>query len=454
MPDLDQLRRLSGEVRPPAFESLEQVAGRRDRRGTVSVALAVVASLVAVMAGGLLMVNPGEDRPEPAPFVPTPTPTPSPTKPDRTEKPSEKPTHASETSMSPKEVVLADDATLELTGVSADDPDFRLSKWRATCHWCPQSEVGRPSFTALAITTDGYATTTYRRAPFESGLERVVSPGPGLLLIVDAANGYEWLVRDDGSITALEHDFDTVPAADPRWWFVCLGSTGHTSAGGALPEDARLTWCVLDPDTDTVHVREGPWEGTDFAVGIRPSLVSPESADPVWGFQDQMDDRLLAWWLADGTRHHHDLGPSTENGAVLNSPPGTMSYWSWLKGSNTLRVFTSDDEGSTWRTTDLGLSFRPDDYYFGLAYTPGGDLVGRQDDAFHHRNPTHVGEGLRLWRADFVEGGRFEMVHEARSGNDISIGYPTFTVLDDRIWASRLWSDDDGETWVEEATWR
>ena len=223
MPDLEQLRRLSGEVRPPAFESLEQVAGRRDRRATVSVALASVAAVAAVVAGGLLVVDPGEDRPEPAPFVPTPTPT----KPDKTGKPSEKPTHVSATSMSPKEVVLADDATLEMTGVSADDPDFRVSKWSATCHWCPKSEVGRPSFTALAITTDGYATTTYRRAPFDSGLEHVESPGPGLLLIVDAANGYEWLVRHDGTITALEHDFDDVPAADPRLWFVCLGNTGH-----------------------------------------------------------------------------------------------------------------------------------------------------------------------------------------------------------------------------------
>ena len=74
MPDLEQLRRLSGEVRPPAFESLEQVAGRRDRRATVSGALASVAAVVAVVAGGLLVVDPGEDRPDPAPFVPTPTP--------------------------------------------------------------------------------------------------------------------------------------------------------------------------------------------------------------------------------------------------------------------------------------------------------------------------------------------------------------------------------------------
>jgi hypothetical protein len=445
MPDLEQLRRLSGEVRPPAFESLEQVAGRRDRRATLALGLASVAAVVAVLAGGLVMVDFGGDHAEPAPVAPIPT------KPAR----SEKPTHASETSMSPKEVVLAYDATLELIGVSADDPDFRVSKWRATCHWCPKSEVGRPSFTALAITTDGYATATYRRAPFDSGLEHVVSPGPGLLLIVDGANGYEWLVRRDGSITALQHDFDDVPAADPRLWFVCLASTGHTSSGGAAtPYDARLTWCVLDPEADTVHVWEGPWEGTDFAVGVRPSLVSPGSADPMWGFQDQIDDRLVAWWLADGTRHYRDLGPSTENGAVLNSPPGTMSYWSWLEGSDTLKVFTSADKGSTWRTAELGVSFRPDGYYFGLAYTPGGALIGRQDDALRRETPSRAGEGLRLWRAELVKGGSFEMVYESRSGTDGPNGYPTFTMLDDTIWTARFWSDDDGETWIEESTWR
>ena len=130
-----------------------------------------------------------------------------------------------------------------------------------------------------------------------------------------------------------------------------------------------------------------------------------------------------------------------------------MAYWSWLKGSDTLRVFTSDDKGASWRTTELGVPFRPDDYYFALAYTPDGDLVGRQDDAFYSQSSTHVSEGLRLWRADLVEGGSFELVHESRVGNDISMEDPAFTVLDD-LWASRLRSDDDGRTWTDEAAWR
>ena len=459
MPDLEQLRRLSGEVHPPTFESLEQVAGRRARRATVSVALASVAAVVAVVAGGLLVVDPGEGRPEPAPSVPSPTPTPA--QPDKTGKPSEKPTHASATSMSPKEVVLADDATLELTGVSLDDPDFRVSKWRATCHWCPKSEVGRPSFTALAITSDGYATATYRRAPFDSGLEHVESVGPGLLVIVDRANGYEWLVRDDGTITPLDRDFDEVPAADPRLWFVCLGNTGRGSGGAAEPFDSQPTWCALDPHTDRVHIWTGPWVGT---LDDSESLVSPGSGEMPWGVRDPTYgptrpgpavDRVEAWWEVDGSRHHEDLGPATASGPVLNGPRGLMSCWSWVKGSPTLTVFTSDDGGDTWRSIKLGAPLRPDPFGgFSLSWTPGGDLVGREDDAFYSNTSPRLGDGLRLWRARAVDGGNFEVVYETTTGNRYTQEDLPFIVSGEQLWASRLWSDDDGETWVEEMTWR
>ena len=135
------------------------------------------------------------------------------------------------------------------------------------------------------------------------------SAGPGLPLIVDAANGYEWLVRHDGTITSLAHDFDEVPAADPRLWFVCLAvlATTVTAAPSRMmtPREPGAFWTR---NARTVHVWEGPWEGTDFAVGIQPSLVSPGSPEPVWGYQDQIDDRLIAWRVVDGTRHYQDLG--------------------------------------------------------------------------------------------------------------------------------------------------
>jgi hypothetical protein len=411
---------------------------------------------VLVVSAGIVVATAHDDSSAPEPIItptPKPTGTPSPT-------PEPSPTHQSDTSMTPAEVVAADDATLELTGASLDDPDFRVSKWRATCHWCPMTEVGRPSFTALAITADGYATTVYRRPGFDTGLEHVESVGPGLLLIVDDANGYEWLVRDDGTVTPLDRDFDEVPAADPRFWFVCLGNTGRTGPGGqATPFDTQPTWCALDPKADTVHIWQGPWAGT---LDDSRSTVSPGAGVVPWGFRDPtysagqsppVDRHLVAWWEVDGSRQYRDFGPSTARGVVLNAPPGVMSLWSWLKGSPTLTVFTLSEEGGPWETTELAVAFRPT-WGFSLIWTPGGDLIGRQDDAFYPDGSRREGEGLRLWRASPDDGGTFEVVYEATTGNQISWNDLPITVFGDQLWASRLWSDDDGQTWTELSPWR
>ena len=83
--------------------------------------------------------------------------------------------------MRPREVVHAENAQLQFAGVSADDPDFRISVWTAECTWCPkQPETGRPLFNAMAVTTDGLETATYRRPPM--GAARPFSctaPRPG-----------------------------------------------------------------------------------------------------------------------------------------------------------------------------------------------------------------------------------------------------------------------------------
>jgi hypothetical protein len=457
--ELETLRSVADRVRRPAFEALEEVARRRTRRTAATVVVGCMLTVVAI-AGGIVVATARDDRSAPEPIItpsPTPTSTPSPTP---TPEPS--PTHLSDTSMTPEEVVLADDALLQMTGVSLDDPDFRVSLWTATCHRCPKSPDARfkPSFGALAITTDGFETATYRRPPFDSGLEHVESVGPGLLVIVDVANGYEWLVRDDGTVTPLERDFDEVPAADPRRWFVCLGNTGRTGPGGqATPFDAQPTWCALEPKTNTVHIWEGPWVGT---LDDSESMVSPGSGEMPWGVRDPTygptrpmpaDDRVEAWWEVDGTRHREDLGPATASGPVLNGPPGLMSCWAWVKGSPTLTVFTSSDQGPSWQTTELATPFRPP-YFLTVSWTPGGDLVGRQNNAFYPDGSDNEGDGLRLWRASLAEGGTFEVVYESRSGNAINWENPAFTVLDGRIWSSGFWSDDDGRTWTEVSIWR
>jgi hypothetical protein len=268
--------------------------------------------------------------------------------------------------------------------------------------------------------------------------------------LVDDANGYEWLVRDDGRITTLERDFDDVAPADPRLWFQCLAVTGHSSGGAPEPDDARMAWCALDPAADTVHVWGAPWDGSQFSGDDAPAAASPASG-LAWGLR--WVDELLVWWEADGSRRYHDLGPATASNVIANGPPGQMSFWSWSKGSDTLTVFTSSDRGASWQETDLVVPFRPA-YSLELSWTPDGDLVGREDYAFFPDGDPHEGDGLRLWRAEFVDGDSFEVVYESRTGNQMSAQDLPFALLDGRLWASRLWSDDDGRTWQEVTTWR
>jgi hypothetical protein len=456
--ELDTLRSVADRVHPPPFEALEEVARRRARRAAVAVAMGCVISVLVVI-GGVVALTAGDH--DSAPPIINPTPTPTPLLPTPTEQP--EPTHRSDTSMTPQEVVNAANAELQFAAVSADDPDFRISVWMAECTWCPQkgedSRFPHPYFATAAVTADGYATAVLRRAPWEdcvgsvpcsSQPVHVESVGPGLLLVVDDANGYEWIVRDDGSITALERDFDEVAPAEPRLWFQCLAVTGHSSGGAPEPDDARMAWCALDPAVDTVHVWGEPWDGSEFSGEDAPSAASPAHGLP-WGLR--WVDGLLVWWEADGSRRYHDLGPATATGVVANGPPGQMSFWSWLKGSDTLTIYTSSDQGGSWRETDLVVPFRPA-YALALSWTPGGDLVGRQDNAFYPDGDPNEGDGLRLWRASPVDGGTFEVVYESRTGNRMNGEDLPFTALGDRLWPSRLWSDDDGRTWTEVATWR
>ncbi|HWJ66486.1 MAG TPA: hypothetical protein VNT31_07405 [Nocardioides sp.] len=77
MPDLDSLRELTGEFRPPPFVDLVAVATKRRRRSAVAASAAAAAVVVAV--GGLAVTRGDSGRiPEPAPS-PTPTQTPIPT---------------------------------------------------------------------------------------------------------------------------------------------------------------------------------------------------------------------------------------------------------------------------------------------------------------------------------------------------------------------------------------
>jgi hypothetical protein len=450
--ELESLRSVADGVRPPPFQTLAEVARRRTRRVAAQTATSGVLAVLVVL-GGLALANRGGDRSTPTPVI-TPTPTPAVTTTAPTPDPT--PTHRSDASMTPAEVVAADDATLLTAGVSLDDPDFRVSVWQAVCHWCPRGET-TPIYSALAITADGYATTVYRRPPFNTGLEHVVSVGPGLLAVIDGGNGHEWVVRDDGTITALGRDFEQVPPADARLWVVCLGDPPGVDPepqdGAPTPFDPQPTWCAIDPAANAVHIWQGPWSGT---LDDSESQVSPASQGLLWGVRSPTYgpgrpapevDRAAVWWEVDGSRHRHDVGPATATGPVLNGRPGLMSCWSWVKGSPTITVSSSSDRGATWDVVSLLPPFPPDgDGGFDLSWTPAGDLVARR--------AAHGGAGMQLWRAGADDGEAFELVLDTSSGSLFNREDPPFVVAGTRIVASGVWSDDDGRTWTAPLPWR
>ena len=120
MPDLGPLRSLGERVQPPPLSVLEDVARRRSRLTAVAASAGAVAAMVVGMV--LLLVVPREGGAVPEPIhTPTPTASPSPTE-TATEGPGRPATHASDTSMTPREVVTKPNADLVLTGASADDP--------------------------------------------------------------------------------------------------------------------------------------------------------------------------------------------------------------------------------------------------------------------------------------------------------------------------------------------
>ena len=70
MPDLDQLRDLADQVRPPAFGALTETARRRDRRAAAGLATALVVLAVVVLSG---IVTTRDERTSPQPARPSPS---------------------------------------------------------------------------------------------------------------------------------------------------------------------------------------------------------------------------------------------------------------------------------------------------------------------------------------------------------------------------------------------
>lgn len=438
MLDLDKLRSLGDQIQPPSLALLEETARRRDRRAAVTTVGSGLAAALVVVAGVVALQTMGDDRARPDPIV-TPTPTPQVTP---TPSPGAEPTHQSETSMTPREVVQAENAEFLFGGVSADDPDFAVSVWTAECTWCPlrfEDPPTLPTFNAMAITTDGWRTATYRRPPMGAGRPFYVqSPAPDVLLVVDDSNGGEYLVRRDGSAVLLPRVVEERMAASPRQWFTCLSG-----------ED-QGTWCAYDVEAEVVYEWRGAWSS---------SAVSPVARVEPWGrelLDSSVGGAMTAWWYEDGVRRTRilleNLPRNSQSGAVLGAAEGDLLYWAHERGDDAMQFFVGDDLGESWRTIEQQY---PADVTGAqgeveVLATPFGSVVLRQI------SESEAGARTRLWRLDSLEGGDWELVHDT---GVIARGIDTgemrgLTVTDGKIWTGTMWSDDIGRTWVEVDRWR
>lgn len=411
-------RQVAAGVRPPVVDPNEiRALARRSQQRKVS--LVATAALVAVVAASALLVPALDARtstPDPAPSpsrtltsAPTPEPNPFPR------------------SMSPEEVVSLPGALLSTVAIAPDDPDTRMSVWSVSCtRPCPGQ--GPYSFSALALTTDGYETATYLRPGFTTGVDlHVSSPRDGLFLVVDISNGHEWLVGLDGTLRPVKRVFEELSPDDPRLWFQCAGRW-------------RQTWCALDPTTATAYEWPPDWDG---------SAARPDSGDRPWGANPEpratsATGRLEAWWDTAGGRQVRTLAEVTKGDYVLGSPPGEMSLWAREDGYS-LDFYTSRDGGASWQKVTRAA----DDL-------PSGDLqVRRAPGGTYFVYTTYP--RLRVWRGD-ASGGPFREVYQQpeldvpettgaglwTQGDLVYVtGYATVAV-----------SDDDGLTWRTIQSWR
>ena len=430
MPDLEQLRRLADRVTPPPYDgdhhgsaatrpSLGGDGGDRRRWPHVGLVVAGCSCCAAGVGGA------GAGPPR--------SPLPSPTVSEEP-KPSEKAAPQSLESMTPEEVVTAPDAELEAVAVAPGDPDVRISMWHALCHWCPDRPDGRggilgpPTFTGMAITTDGYATATYVRHPFSGVLSAVHSPRDDLFLVTDHRQRPEWLVGLDGTVRRVERIDDELRPTDPRLWFEC-GRAG------------RL-------DDHLVLARPGCSDGPRLAGGVEPFGRAPahrrasRGAGPrrapgrtrTPGRRRGLVGRRRRQAEARARRRR----PGRRRPRV---PAGDLAYWTWQLGADKVDLHTGRRPGSNLdRRDSCGPWVQPMD---------GDDSFARWRTARLDDYPHLV-----VWRAE-ASGGGFRRVHEARGPELAGAGLWT---QDDVVYANgsgtAAVSDDGGLTWTTIQSWR
>ena len=316
-------RQVAEGLTPPVVDlALLRARARSNRRRRTS--LTAAAALMVVAVGAIIVGswNTGAQDPVKPAVTPVETVTSTPTP----EEPNPFPR-----SMTPEQVVKEPRAKLVAAAVAPGDPNTRISMWLFQCTR-PCSDRGPHEFTAVAVTTDGYKTTTYLRPMFDLGIDlQVSSPEDGLFLVTDQSNGGEWLVDLAGNIRGVTRVATRFKPADPRLWFQC---PGHW----------RSTWCALDPDTATVYAWPQAWDG---------SAASPAVGDSPWGAHPESratstSGLLEAWWDTVRGRQVRTLAAAHEGDYILGSPPGEMAYWAWPDGTETIELHTSANRGANW----------------------------------------------------------------------------------------------------------
>lgn len=392
-----------GLVPPEVDLGAVRARARSNRRRTAG--LAVAASVaVAVAAGALTVGGRPTGLPDPVPATST-SPSPVPSRP---------PARAfSPESMTPQVVVGTSGAQLDLVGVSPTDTDVRMSAWSIA------------DYRGMALTTDGYRTTTY--AAFPDGATQVIGvPGDGVFLLSDG-NDHEWLVGVDGRVRPVTRVSSAFSPADPRQWFRCVYGSW------------RSRWCSLDVATATAHLSTARWGGS----AVRPGLgVQPWGAHPE-PRSAYSTGRLEAWWYTAAGRQVRTLAQARDGDYVLDTPPGQMAFWAPGSAPDTVDLHTSRDGGATWEVQTRGVpaATGPGRRVF---RTPGGALL-----------TCTSGAGLVVSRAE-AGGGPFRTVFEAAAfGPDPCAGLLTqggsLSVNAGDVAAV---STDDGRSWTTIDTWR
>ncbi len=408
-------------------EVRDRIRTTRRRRATATVVAAV--ALIAGGIGGLSLLPESTERPPDVVDTPTPSPTPSPEP-----TPSPSPEVGSVKSLSPREVVTADNAQLLHAAASAEDPDVRISIWEAICELCAmrfESQI-HPSFKGMALTTDGYRTVEYVRSPFPQGPPyRIESLPDERFLLVDQANGQEVIVDIDGTIRRVER-VSTAISSPKTYWFQCLSTpfVGDTS-----------TWCALDPA-----------KATAFAIppsGDEPSVSSPDSAELPWGLRSTYPRGHVIWWERSGSREEVELViPTTSRRGVLSGD--VPASWVIDKGSTSLDLNVVDPLSG-----ELQVITRPAPDAKGsvlqMMVTPEGALLAVSTWSDNGR-PVPL-----IWRAPTLTAD-FELVHDAQLVDQpVDIDEGGVKVIRDRIYVGSVGlveSFDDGRTWSGIETWR